>query len=175
MSSTNCRGMWCLTAGYAGSRSTHILVDGVERECWTRRSAAAWFRGTRVGCGFPAERPLAAPFLFTVVANNNDVAVRATIRCRSKPKPRARATVFTPCWDTPGLALSTLACPMAWARVPVRPTGRSQAQKADWGLRSSISTASSPPASYMTCRLGKASIRQHLERPGQRGSWELAG
>ena len=57
-----------LTAGYAGTRSTHILV-GQSNENLTSPSACGVIAGYTVGCGFPAF-PYAAPFQ-QVAANNS--------------------------------------------------------------------------------------------------------
>jgi hypothetical protein len=57
-----------LTAGYAGTRSTHILV-GQSNENLSSPSACGVVPGYTVGCGFPSF-PYAAPFQ-QVVANNS--------------------------------------------------------------------------------------------------------
>ena len=57
-----------LTAGYAGTRSTHILV-GQSNENLSSPSACGVVAGYTVGCGFPSY-PYAAPFQ-QVVANNS--------------------------------------------------------------------------------------------------------
>jgi hypothetical protein len=57
-----------LTAGYAGTRSTHILV-GQSNENLSSPSACGVVAGYTVGCGFPAF-PYAAPFQ-QVAANNS--------------------------------------------------------------------------------------------------------
>lgn len=58
-----------LTAGYAGTRSTHILV-GQANENLTSPSACGVVPGYTVGCGFP-NWPYAAPF--QSVSSNNSV------------------------------------------------------------------------------------------------------
>ena len=61
-----------LTVGYAGSRSTHILVDGVNENVGTP-TACGVVPGYTLGCG-PGGTAFGAPYgPFTVVANNNDV------------------------------------------------------------------------------------------------------
>jgi Carboxypeptidase regulatory-like domain len=57
-----------LTAGYAGTRSTHILI-GQSNENLTSPSACGVVPGYTVGCGFPSY-PYAAPFQ-QVAANNS--------------------------------------------------------------------------------------------------------
>jgi len=61
-----------LTAGYAGSRSTHILVDGLNLNVASPKACAGGSNpvpGYTLGCGITA-----APYgPFTTVANNNDV------------------------------------------------------------------------------------------------------
>jgi Carboxypeptidase regulatory-like domain len=57
-----------LTAGYAGSRSTHILVDGINENV-SSPSACGVIPGYTLGCGIGS-----APYgPFTTVANNNDI------------------------------------------------------------------------------------------------------
>ena len=61
-----------LTAGYYGSRSTHILVDGVNENVGSP-TACGVVPGYTLGCG-PGGTAFAAPYgPFTVVSNNNDV------------------------------------------------------------------------------------------------------
>ena len=61
-----------LTAGYAGSRSTHILVDGLNENVGSPGACGAT-AGYTLGCG-PGGSSFSAPFgLFTTVANNNDI------------------------------------------------------------------------------------------------------
>jgi hypothetical protein len=61
-----------LTAGYAGSRSTHILVDGLNENVGSPGACGVTV-GYTLGCG-PGGSSFSAPFgLFTTVANNNDI------------------------------------------------------------------------------------------------------
>ncbi len=61
-----------LTAGYAGSRSHHILVDGLNLNVGSP-TACGVVPGYRLGCG-PGGAAFTAPYgLFTTVANINDV------------------------------------------------------------------------------------------------------
>ena len=61
-----------LTVGYAGSRSTHILVSQVNENVGSPTGCGVIAGYTR-GCG-PGGTAFAAPYgLFTVVANNNDI------------------------------------------------------------------------------------------------------
>jgi len=61
-----------LTAGYAGSRSTHILVDGVNENVGSP-TACGVISGYTLGCG-PGGSAFSAPYgPFTVVSNNNDI------------------------------------------------------------------------------------------------------
>jgi len=61
-----------LTAGYYGSRSTHILVDGVNENVGSP-TACGVIPGYTLGCG-PGGTSFAAPYgPFTVVSNNNDI------------------------------------------------------------------------------------------------------
>jgi len=65
-------GQVVLTAGYAGSRSTHILVDGLNENLGSP-AACGVVPGYTLGCG-PGGTAFTAPYgLFTNVANNNDV------------------------------------------------------------------------------------------------------
>jgi Carboxypeptidase regulatory-like domain len=59
-----------LTAGYAGSRSSHILVDGLNLNV-TSPSACGTVAGYTLGCGY---KPTPVPFGIgsNVVSNNND-------------------------------------------------------------------------------------------------------
>ncbi len=65
-----------LTAGYAGSRSTHVLVDGMNQNVGTPTACAGGPNaqpGYTLGCG-PGGTYYPAPYgPFTVVANNNDI------------------------------------------------------------------------------------------------------
>ncbi len=64
-------GNMVLTAGYAGSRSSHILVDGINQNVGTP-SACGVVPGYTLGCG-PGGTALAPPYgPFTTVSNNND-------------------------------------------------------------------------------------------------------
>ncbi|HEX3819322.1 MAG TPA: carboxypeptidase-like regulatory domain-containing protein [Candidatus Sulfotelmatobacter sp.] len=61
-----------LTAGYAGSRSHHILVDGVNENVGSP-TACGVIPGYTLGCG-PGGTAFSAPYgPFTVISNNNDV------------------------------------------------------------------------------------------------------
>ena len=61
-----------LTAGYAGSRSTHILVDGLNENVGSP-TACGVIPGYTLGCG-PNGAAFGAPYgPFTVVSNNNDI------------------------------------------------------------------------------------------------------
>ncbi len=61
-----------LTAGYAGTRSTHILVDGINENVGSP-TACGVVSGYTLGCG-AGGAAFAAPYgPFTVVAANNDV------------------------------------------------------------------------------------------------------
>jgi hypothetical protein len=61
-----------LTAGYAGSRSTHILVDGLNLNV-SSPAACGVVAGYTLGCG-PGGSAFSAPYgPFTTIANNNDV------------------------------------------------------------------------------------------------------
>jgi hypothetical protein len=61
-----------LTAGYYGSRSTHILVDGVNENVGSP-TACGVVPGYTLGCG-PGGTAFSAPYgPFTVVSNNNDI------------------------------------------------------------------------------------------------------
>jgi hypothetical protein len=60
------------TAGYYGSRSTHILVDGVNENVGSP-TACGTVAGYTLGCG-PGGTAFTAPYgPFTVVSNNNDI------------------------------------------------------------------------------------------------------
>ena len=65
-----------LTAGYYGSRSTHILVDGVNENVGSPTACAGGINATpgyTLGCG-PGGASFSAPYgPFTVVSNNNDI------------------------------------------------------------------------------------------------------
>lgn len=65
-----------LTAGYYGSRSTHILVDGLNENVGAPTACAGGpdaKAGYTLGCG-PGGAYFAAPYgPFTVVSNNNDI------------------------------------------------------------------------------------------------------
>jgi hypothetical protein len=61
-----------LTVGYAGSRSTHILVDGVNENVGSP-TACGVVAGYTFGCG-PGGKAFTAPYgLFTTVANISDI------------------------------------------------------------------------------------------------------
>jgi hypothetical protein len=60
-----------VTAGYAGSRSTHILVDGLNENLGSP-TACGVVSGYSLGCG-PGGTAFAAPYgPFTAVDNNTD-------------------------------------------------------------------------------------------------------
>jgi hypothetical protein len=61
-----------LTAGYAGSRSTHILVDGINENVGSP-SACGVVAGYTFGCGSGGTAFSARYGPFTTVANNNDI------------------------------------------------------------------------------------------------------
>jgi hypothetical protein len=66
-----------LTAGYAGSRSTHILVDGLNLNVSSPSAcdptSADYNANYKLGCALGGG-PIAAPYgPFTTIANNNDV------------------------------------------------------------------------------------------------------
>lgn len=58
-----------LTAGYAGSRSSHILVDGLNLNI-TSPSACGTVSGYTLGCGYTVSQ---TSFPFNTIANQNDV------------------------------------------------------------------------------------------------------
>jgi hypothetical protein len=65
-------GQVVLTVGYAGSRSTHILVDGLNENVGSP-TACGVVPGYTLGCG-PGGKAFTAPYgEFTTVANNNDI------------------------------------------------------------------------------------------------------
>jgi Carboxypeptidase regulatory-like domain len=65
-------GQVVMTVGYAGSRSTHILVDGLNENVGSP-AACGVVPGYTLGCG-PGGKAFIAPYgQFTTVANNNDV------------------------------------------------------------------------------------------------------
>src|SRR6202035_3734490 len=65
-------GQVVMTVGYAGSRSTHILVDGLNENVGSPAACGVVPRYT-LGCG-PGGKAFIAPYgQFTTVANNNDV------------------------------------------------------------------------------------------------------
>ena len=90
-------GQIVLTAGYAGSRSSHILEFGNNINVGSP-SACGTVSGYTLGCG-----PDGAAFGIAVSAHSRfrtsrtflTPGGRTTIRCRSKPRPRARDTAFT--------------------------------------------------------------------------------
>jgi hypothetical protein len=62
-----------LTIGYAGSKSTHILVDGLNLNVGSPQACNGGLNGYFLGCG-PGGTAFSPPFgPFTTVANNNDV------------------------------------------------------------------------------------------------------
>ena len=111
-----------MTAGYAGSRSTHILVDGLNLNITSPAACpggSAPVPGYTLGCGYTT--PISP---FGLISNNNDSAGRDTTPSRSRPKPRALNMASTPCWGTPGPAPSTPASRTASAPPPAQPIGR---------------------------------------------------
>ncbi len=61
-----------MTVGYAGSRSSHILVDGLNLNVGSPTACNGGKNGYFLGCG-PGGAPFAAPYgLFTDVSNIND-------------------------------------------------------------------------------------------------------
>ena len=114
-----------LTAGYAGTRSSRILV-GQSNENLTSPSACDPTSSTydpnyTVGCGFPAW-PYAVPFQSVNATTAWEELV--TTRCNSKRKPRAHATGFMRCSVIPGHGPSTPACRMVSVRILARSTIR---------------------------------------------------
>ena len=89
-------GQIVLTAGYAGSRSSHILEFGNNINVGSP-SACGTVSGYTLGCG-PNGAAFGVPYPALPVLHHlttfSTPAWRTTIRCRSKPRPRARGTAF---------------------------------------------------------------------------------
>ena len=120
-----------LTLGYAGSRSHHILVDGMNLNVAVAFRMRQLVPGYTLGCGIPTA-PVRTVYHDRMPTPTSDQLV--TIRFRSRPKPRARGTDFTPCSATPTPATSTPDSRTAWVPARARPTGPCREPKADWGL-----------------------------------------
>ena len=127
-----------VTAGYAGSRSSHILVDGLNLNvaspaaAMSTGSAPAAIPAITLGCGYHV-----APFRpFATIANNNDVGERDTTPSRSRPKPRASRHGLYALLGYTYVPHLRLGIPGRFGHVPrAQPTGRLPGhEKADWGL-----------------------------------------
>ena len=120
-----------LTAGYAGTRSTHILV-GQSNENLSSPSAC--------GSGRWLHRWMRLPILSlcgTISAGRcQQQRGQGSLRlaCRSRLRRRARATVFMHCWAIPTRAPSTPACPTAGYESRCHVLSFAGYQKLDWGL-----------------------------------------
>jgi Carboxypeptidase regulatory-like domain len=122
-----------LTAGYAGSRSTHILVDGLNENLGSP-TACGVVSGYTLGCG-PGGTAFAAPYgPFTAVDNNTDNGRARYDSLQVKAEKNARnglyallSYTYSRTFDS-GFpdGLGTLPGAMYWP-LP-------GAQKADWGL-----------------------------------------
>jgi hypothetical protein len=122
-----------LTVGYAGSRSTHILVDGLNENIGSP-SACGVVPGYTLGCG-PGGAAFAAPYgPFTAVDNNTDNGRARYDSLQVKAEKSARnglyallSYTYSRTFDS-GFpdGLGTLPGAMYWP-LP-------GAQKADWGL-----------------------------------------
>jgi hypothetical protein len=122
-----------LTVGYAGSRSTHILVDGLNENLGSP-SACGVVPGYTLGCG-PGGAAFAAPYgPFTAVDNNTDNGRARYDSLQVKAEKSARnglyallSYTYSRTFDS-GFpdGLGTLPGAMYWP-LP-------GAQKADWGL-----------------------------------------
>jgi carboxypeptidase family protein len=122
-----------LTAGYAGSRSTHILVDGLNENLGSP-SACGNVPGYTLGCG-PGGTSFTAPYgPFTAVDNNTDNGRARYDSLQVKAEKNARhglyallSYTYSRTFDS-GFpdGLGTLPGAMYWP-LP-------GAQKADWGL-----------------------------------------
>ncbi len=122
-----------LTVGYAGSRSTHILVDGLNENLGSP-AACGVVPGYTLGCG-PGGTAFTAPYgMFTNVANNNDVGRARYDSLQVKAEKSARnglyallSYTYSRTFDS-GFpdGLGTLPGAMYWP-LP-------GSQKADWGL-----------------------------------------
>ncbi|HEY6337839.1 MAG TPA: carboxypeptidase-like regulatory domain-containing protein [Candidatus Sulfotelmatobacter sp.] len=126
-----------LTAGYAGSRSTHILVDGLNENIGSPTACAggpAAVPGYTLGCG-PGGAYFAAPYgPFTAIDNNSDNGRARYDSLQVKAEKNARhglyallSYTYSRTFDS-GFpdGLGTLPGAMYWP-LP-------GAQKADWGL-----------------------------------------
>ncbi len=133
-------GQVVLTAGYAGSRSTHILVDGLNEnigspsQCFLTSGAQGYDPNYTLGCG-PNHTGLTAPYgPFTAVDNNTDNGRARYDSLQVKAEKNARhglyallSYTYSRTFDS-GFpdGLGTLPGAMYWP-LP-------GAQKADWGL-----------------------------------------
>ncbi|MFL6445975.1 MAG: hypothetical protein ACJ713_19310, partial [Candidatus Sulfotelmatobacter sp.] len=90
-------GQVVLTAGYAGSRSTHILVDGLNENVGSPTACAGGpnaVPGYTFGCG-PGGAYVAAPYgMFTTVANNNDIGRARYDSLQIKAEKNARHGLY---------------------------------------------------------------------------------
>jgi Carboxypeptidase regulatory-like domain len=132
-------GQVVLTAGYAGSRSTHVLVDGLNQNIGSPTAcvggpAAVPGSGYTLGCG-PGGTYFAAPYgPFTAIDNNSDNGRARYDSLQVKAEKNARnglyallSYTYSRTFDS-GFpdGLGTLPGAMYWP-LP-------GAQKADWGL-----------------------------------------
>lgn len=90
-------GQFVLTVGYAGSRSTHILVDGLNENLGSPTACAGGpneVPGYTFGCG-PGGAYVPPPYgLFTTVANNNDVGRARYDSLQIKAEKNARHGLY---------------------------------------------------------------------------------
>ena len=83
-----------LTVGYAGSRSTHILVDGLNQNVGSPGACGGVVPGYTLGCG-PGGAAFTAPYgEFTTVANNNDIGRARYDSVQVKAEKNARHGLY---------------------------------------------------------------------------------
>ena len=83
-----------LTAGYAGSRSTHILVDGLNLKLKSPYACGVDPSYT-LGCGYLPRQMVRSTGLSRTISTTTTSAAPDTTLCKSKAKPKVHATDST--------------------------------------------------------------------------------
>ena len=165
-----------LTAGYAGSRSSHILVDGLNLNVGSPSACrgGGYTRCARLQLWAVGTRPPSSPF--SVIANNNDVGKARydslQVKAETKSARHGIYALLGYTWShtfDSGFADGLGTSP---GRNLLAAAGHS---KADWGLSQLNLNHQFTASVIYDLPFGKGqSIRQQLEWSGQCGSGKLA-
>ena len=126
---SNCPGSVVLTMGYAGSHSTHILVNGLNLNVGSPSACGdPAHPGYTLGCG-TGGAAFPAPYSFFYVANISDTGSARYDSSRLKPRPERETWALRPARVYLGPTPSTRVTQTVWVSSPAaRPTGHCRAQ-----------------------------------------------